>query len=100
MSAKKSKGEVLVFRRGHTPPDLYTGKTVQGDSESSIKDEKKGVSEAKGGAAALDGGDVNLQRQTAIIHWQDVCYDIKIKNEERRILDHVDGSVYKISQPR
>lgn len=34
-----------------------------------------------------------IQRQTAVFQWQDVCYDIRIKNEERRILDHVDGWV-------
>ena len=34
-----------------------------------------------------------IQKQTSIFHWQDVCYDIKIKSETRRILDHVDGWV-------
>lgn len=34
-----------------------------------------------------------LKRQTAIFHWEDVCYDIKIKKQPRRILDHVDGWV-------
>lgn len=34
-----------------------------------------------------------IERQTAIFQWQDVCYDIKIKKEDRRILDHVDGWV-------
>lgn len=35
----------------------------------------------------------HIQKQTAVFHWQNVCYDIKIKKEERRILDHVDGWV-------
>lgn len=34
-----------------------------------------------------------IKKQTAIFHWEDVCYDIKIKGEPRRILDHVDGWV-------
>lgn len=34
-----------------------------------------------------------IERQTAVFHWQDICYDIKIKGEARRILDHVDGWV-------
>ena len=34
-----------------------------------------------------------IQKQTAIFSWRDVTYDIKIKKEERRILDHVDGWV-------
>lgn len=34
-----------------------------------------------------------IPRQTSIFQWEDVVYDIKIKGEERRILDHVDGWV-------
>jgi ATP-binding cassette subfamily G (WHITE) protein 2 (PDR) len=34
-----------------------------------------------------------LKRQTAIFHWEDVSFDIKIGKENRRILDHVDGWV-------
>ena len=34
-----------------------------------------------------------ILKQTAVFSWKDVCYDIKIKKEERRILDHVDGWV-------
>lgn len=36
---------------------------------------------------------VNVQKQTAIFHWDSVCYDIKIKKEPRRLLDNVDGWV-------
>lgn len=37
--------------------------------------------------------EVNLQRQTSIVSWKDVTYDIRIKGEDRRILDHIDGWV-------
>jgi ABC-type multidrug transport system ATPase subunit len=84
VSAKKSKGEVLVFRRGHTatrntPDDV---EAATGRPAGVIKSEKEEqiVSEV-------------IQKQTAIFSWQDVCYDIKIKSEPRRILDHVDGWV-------
>ncbi|PWY81726.1 hypothetical protein BO94DRAFT_587429 [Aspergillus sclerotioniger CBS 115572] len=83
ISEQKSKGEVLLFRRGHQPK-LPQGET---DLESST---------VPGGAVkteAPDQSEVRIQRQTAIFHWQDVCYDIKIKGEPRRILDHVDGWV-------
>ncbi|KAK8215113.1 Multidrug resistance protein [Zalaria obscura] len=86
ISAKKSKGEVLVFRRGHKPAVL---------TKNSADD-----LEAAGAAKAVaekhaQGQDTSaiIQKQTAIFHWQDVCYDIKIKKEDRRILDHVDGWV-------
>lgn len=35
----------------------------------------------------------NLQKQTAIFHWDGVNYDIKIKGEPRRLLNEVDGWV-------
>lgn len=35
----------------------------------------------------------SIEKQTAIFHWEDVCYDIKIKSETRQILDRVDGWV-------
>lgn len=87
ITAKKSKGEVLVFRQGHTPAAL--AKTSPDDAEA-----------ANGRPVALEKvittqEDVSavIQKQTAIFQWKDVCYDIRIKKEERRILDHVDGWV-------
>lgn len=79
ISEAKSKGEVLLFRRGHHAPkasDIETNREVSAAA---------GDANGEGTAA--------IQRQEAIFHWQDVCYDIKIKNENRRILDHVDGWV-------
>lgn len=86
ISAKKSKGEVLVFRRGHAPAALT--KTSDDDIEAA------GAGNA---VAEKQYNDTNatdiIQKQTAVFHWEDVCYDIKIKKEDRRILDHVDGWV-------
>lgn len=82
ITAKKSKGEVLLFRRGYKPASLQT----RGDDLES----------GSGTAAPLEKGGhaiANIQKQTAIFQWKDVCYDIMIKKEERRILDHVDGWV-------
>ncbi|KAL2847588.1 ABC-2 type transporter-domain-containing protein [Aspergillus pseudodeflectus] len=74
-----SKGEVLVFRRGHQPK-------ITDDDEAS------GTAPAHTDNAAENGG-TEIQRQTAIFQWQDLCYDITIKGEHRRILDHVCGWV-------
>ncbi|KAG9986496.1 pleiotropic drug resistance protein, ABC superfamily, partial [Aureobasidium melanogenum] len=86
ISAKKSKGEVLVFRRGHAPATLT--KTSPDDIEAA------GAGKA---VAEKQYNDTNatdiIQKQTAVFHWEDVCYDIKIKKEDRRILNHVDGWV-------
>ncbi|KAL6229268.1 hypothetical protein BDW75DRAFT_249912 [Aspergillus navahoensis] len=75
-----SKGEVLLFRRGRQP------KAQASDSETTADATYRAEENAESAGA-------NIQRQTAIFQWQDLCYDIKIKNEERRILDHVNGWV-------
>ncbi|OJJ45647.1 hypothetical protein ASPZODRAFT_98405 [Penicilliopsis zonata CBS 506.65] len=84
ISEAKSKGEVLLFRRGHQP---VTSRPE--DIETSTQAPPAGKAEDSQNGEVSTG----IQRQTAIFHWQDVCYDIKIKNESRRILDHVDGWV-------
>ncbi|KAH8423667.1 pleiotropic drug resistance family ABC transporter [Aspergillus melleus] len=78
VSEAMSKGEVLIFRRGHQPKNTQ-------DSETPLDTGYKEDSPKEGSA--------NIQRQTAIFQWQDLCYDIKIKGEPRRILDHVNGWV-------
>jgi len=84
ISAKKSKGEVLLFRRGRVPefaakPDVET----QVDGQEVVLARTKTVPDAP----------ASIQKQTAIFHWDGVNYDIKIKNEPRRLLDDVDGWV-------
>jgi len=83
----KSKGEVLLFRRGHQPPALRNGSDDVEKRSEPVPAEKTEDTTSNSSATA------GIQRQTAIFHWQDVCYDIKIKGETRRILDHVDGWV-------
>ncbi|KAJ9493403.1 Multidrug resistance protein [Exophiala xenobiotica] len=95
---KKPKGEVLVFRRGKMPKEMVKPKLSEGieGSDGAARDTE----------AAITGTTVNylnesellndaaiIQRQTTIFHWNDVCYDIRIKGGGRRILDHVDGWV-------
>jgi len=87
ISAKKSKGEVLVFRKGHTPASLKETKS----DEEAADEHSNGAALAKQ-ESYTSATDI-IQKQTAIFSWRNVCYDIKIKSEERRILDHVDGWV-------
>nr|XP_018999174.1 ATP-binding cassette transporter [Kwoniella mangroviensis CBS 8507]OCF62635.1 ATP-binding cassette transporter [Kwoniella mangroviensis CBS 8507] len=89
ITEKQSKGEILVYPKGQIPQELQPSK--EGDTESNRSDEKIKPSDAK---TSSGGGDVAIiQRQTSIFSWKDVVYDIKIKKETRRILDHVDGWV-------
>ncbi|CEI63250.1 ABC transporter CDR4 [Fusarium venenatum] len=80
ISAKKSKGEVLVFRRSNMPAKAKSD--PEAASSSPIPVTEKNNSEV-----------ANIQGSTSVFHWNDVCYDIKIKGEPRRILDNVDGWV-------
>ncbi|KIM94629.1 hypothetical protein OIDMADRAFT_106686 [Oidiodendron maius Zn] len=92
VTAKKSKGEVLVFRRGHKPSQFKEGK---GDTESGILTSSGPTAIA----TKIDPGNTSdkdssvFQKQTNVFHWNNVCYDVKIKSETRRILDNVDGWV-------
>ncbi|KAL2831229.1 ABC-2 type transporter-domain-containing protein [Aspergillus cavernicola] len=78
ISEQKSKGEVLLFRHGHQLR-ISTG---QADPESPIQ-----PSSAPKTDESAPQNSPRIQKQTAIFHWEDVCYDIKIKKQPRRILD-------------
>ncbi|QSZ33671.1 hypothetical protein DSL72_005242 [Monilinia vaccinii-corymbosi] len=87
-----SKAEVLVFRRGHVPEDLLAAeRAAKNDEEAHV---------GTGGGAKISNPDQKeddnvqaLAPQTDIFTWQNVCYDIKIKDEPRRLLDNVSGFV-------
>ncbi|KAB8219811.1 ABC-2 type transporter-domain-containing protein [Aspergillus novoparasiticus] len=84
--AKPSKGEILVFPRGKIP--AFAKKVhQQADPEDVLTSEKLKVGNEQDDHVGA------IVKQTSIFHWQDVCYDIKIKGQDRRILDHVDGWV-------
>jgi ATP-binding cassette, subfamily G (WHITE), member 2, PDR len=84
ISAAKSKGEILLFRRGQA---LATQQNANPDIEMAPNAGEK-LEEALNRQVSA-----TIQQQTAIFQWKDICYDIKIKKETRRILDHVDGWV-------
>ncbi|GKU21386.1 unnamed protein product [Fusarium langsethiae] len=81
----RSKGEVLVFRKGRMPPSF--DKKASTDVEAQAADRpvvaEKGTTNANSGLAA----------GASVFHWEDLCYDIQIKGKDRRLLDHVDGWV-------
>ncbi|KAJ5729680.1 ABC multidrug transporter A-2 [Penicillium malachiteum] len=85
--AKPSKGEILVFPRGKIP--TFAKKIRNNDSESGLS-EKENIGEPQ---PESENQTAHLAKQTAIFHWENVCYDIKIKGNPRRILDGVDGWV-------
>ena len=90
ITAQRSKGEILVYPRGQVPAVLLKG---SGDVEAQDMKSKDGLGGRveRTGTSRADQG--IIQRQTSIFSWRDVVYDIKIKKQPRRILDHVDGWV-------
>ncbi|EDN99553.1 hypothetical protein SS1G_02407 [Sclerotinia sclerotiorum 1980 UF-70] len=86
ISAKKSKGEVLLFRRGRIP---YVSKTS--DEEAKMDDRMTAATVTR--TKTIPDAPPSIQKQTAIFHWDNVNYDIKIKGEPRKLLDGVDGWV-------
>lgn len=94
ISLDSSKGEILVFRRGHrsgsapsqrSPGDEESGSHAPGDRNTHQGNEATSTLE--------EGRRPQVAKQKSIFHWKDVCYDINIKGKPRRILDHVDGWV-------
>ncbi|KAF4949226.1 hypothetical protein FSARC_13532 [Fusarium sarcochroum] len=81
----RSKGEILVFRKGRMPPSFE--KTEKPDVEA--QNTERPIVAEKGNTAATSG----LTAGASVFHWEDLCYDIQIKGKDRRLLDNVDGWV-------
>ncbi len=87
ISAKKSKGEVLLFRRRNMP-----GLGPRADEESNV-DDRVNTEAVLAREKTVPDAPASIQKQTAVFHWDSVNYDIKIKGEPRRLLDDIDGWV-------
>ncbi|KAF1813814.1 ABC-2 type transporter [Eremomyces bilateralis CBS 781.70] len=82
VASERSKGEVLVFTRRAL---AKLSKRMTTDIE--IGEVAKSSLNSPGESEKVTG----MEDKTSVFHWQNICYDIKIKGEQRRILDHVDG---------
>lgn len=70
VTAKKSKGEVLVFRRGQKPAQFKTNK---GDDEAGVPLPVgpaviAATKKSEGGSSDTEAG--YIQRQTSVFHWR------------------------------
>lgn len=86
ISAKKSKGEVLLFQRSRVPA---VRSKLDEEANSDARLDARTLTREK----TVPDAPASIQKQTAVFHWDGVCYDIKIKKEERRLLEEVDGWV-------
>lgn len=88
ISSQKSKGEVLLFRRGQVPIPRKENKDEEG-----VVNDRPSAHDMIALQKTKSEVPPNIQKQTAIFHWAAVKYDIKVKGGERRLLDDVDGWV-------
>lgn len=83
VASERSKGEVLVFRR----KAMGQAKALTG------KDIENAISRPIQTAQTCSDGPAGLESTNSVFHWADVCYEVKVKNKTRQILDHVNGWV-------
>lgn len=96
LSLHPSKGEILVFRRGHghkSPKSYASDDDEESGPVSPVRIEGRATEERQGSDKEIPAHSDEKEKSDSIFHWSNVCYDISIKGERRRILDHVDGWV-------
>lgn len=95
----KQKGEILIF-----PHSAIRKMRRQNKLKKNYNDEEEASAAPKENTdkqllkdfEETGSDDVNetaLSKSEAIFHWRNLCYDIQIKKDTRRILDNVDGWV-------
>lgn len=91
------KGEIVLFLRGSLKKVKSDKKKAVADAESGVVNEKIGYADESEATQSSDS--VNSHHKAAppagkdIFHWRDLTYQVKIKSEDRVILNHVDGWV-------
>lgn len=92
------KGEIVLFLRGSLKKhrqDADKHKAIVADAENNIPSEKVPFNDEVD-ALKHDSGssrDLEVPKAGNIFHWRELTYQVKIKSEDRVILNHVDGWV-------
>jgi ATP-binding cassette subfamily G (WHITE) protein 2 (PDR) len=88
VTIKKSKGEVLIFRRGYLPM------AINADDEEAQNQHEQPASHIVQ-KATKDVSDESNATETYGAHflWDGITYDVDIKGGKKRILDDVEGWV-------
>ncbi|CAG8417526.1 unnamed protein product [Penicillium salamii] len=82
VTAERSRGEMLVFQR----------KTLSLKMKRQNADEEHTPSAPTGNPVSDESSSqTEVDRPKSVFHWENVCYDIEVAGQTRRILDHVDG---------
>ncbi|KAF7587765.1 hypothetical protein BBP40_006725 [Aspergillus hancockii] len=83
--AQVSKGEVLLFQR----KDVRRLERAHDEESPAVVQSAVEIN----GASSEPEKQINIERQSGVFHWRNVCYDVFIKGERRRISDDIDGWV-------
>jgi len=86
ITGSKSKGELKLYPRGRLP------KVFPAEEHDDVES-GTGAPSRPSNAQEQEAKEIKIQKQTAIFHFEDLCYDIPVKGGTRRLLDHVDGWV-------
>ncbi|KIW29433.1 uncharacterized protein PV07_05248 [Cladophialophora immunda] len=86
--SERSKGEVLVFRRGHAPKSMATLAQDEESADKSLPDDRIFDSTGTDTGSQFRTGAL---KQTSTFHWRDVSYEVSIKGKPRQILNEVNG---------
>ncbi|KAK7967909.1 uncharacterized protein PG986_002186 [Apiospora aurea] len=86
----KGRGEFLVFRRGSSPHKPAKGSKEHAADEESNSSSDSVVAQIQRG---LTKEPEERRKDSSAFHWEDLCYDVQVKGQERRLLDHLDGWV-------
>lgn len=98
----KQNGEILVFplsvvRRLKKQKKLNQpnpGSDIEkGSGKASSVTDRKLLQDSSEESLTSSEDEVGLSKSDAIFHWRDLCYEVQIKKETRRILNNVDGWV-------
>jgi ATP-binding cassette, subfamily G (WHITE), member 2, PDR len=98
ISPPDSRGEVLVFPMGKEPKQL----DEKDHATPPAKDEEDGQNgpnstalgvEVQPSQSTVDAMKKEMHSQRDIFTWRNVCCDVRIKNENRRLLSNVSGYV-------
>ncbi|KAF5210855.1 Multidrug resistance protein [Clavispora lusitaniae] len=89
------KGEIVIYLKGSLKKmkkKTEANKATSDDLENNLPNEKIDYKEAAGDENENSSSE-KIEEQRDIFHWRDLTYSVKIKSEDRVILNHVDGWV-------
>lgn len=93
------KGELVLYLRGSLKKirkQTEAKRATANDPENNLQNEKISYADASENSGAGHSSSTSVEKipeQSQIFHWRNLTYSVKIKSEERTILDHVDGWV-------